>query len=95
MKISDLARYQRISKASISESIKLLVEHGWIKKIYDPEDKRVILLQVTDEGKEMMKSMWNKVSASLSKQLKQLPDNELEIIRESLRIMSNKFLKEN
>jgi hypothetical protein len=43
----------------------------------------------------MMKSMWNKVSASLSKQLKQLPDNELEIIRESLRIMSNKFLKEN
>ncbi len=95
MKISDLAKCQNISKASISESIKLLVDHGWITKIQDPKDKRVILLQVSAEGKEMMRSVRDKVSVVLSKQMKQIPDDELLTVRDSLRILSNKFLKEN
>lgn len=95
MKISDLAKYQRISKASISESIKLLVDRGWITKVQDPVDRRVTLLKVSEDGKAIMKTMWNKVDVHLTRQLKQIPECDLQTIRESLKIMSDKFLKDN
>ena len=95
MKISDLARFQNVSKASISESVKMLFERGWIVKTHDPLDKRIVSLQVSQDGKRQMEEMHEKLRTNIKKKLSQTPENELLIIKESLKILSEKFIQNN
>jgi DNA-binding MarR family transcriptional regulator len=95
MKISDLAKLQNVSKASISESVKMLFERGWIVKTHDPIDKRVVSLQVSDDGKRQMEEMHERMRTNIKKKLSQTPEKELLIIKESLKILNDKFTTNN
>lgn len=94
MKMSDLAKIQRISKASISESVKLLVDKGWITKTHDPGDKRIIVLKVSADGREILRNMENRLASNLSRQLRQTSDEDLQSLHRSLQLLRSLYLKE-
>ena len=92
MKISDLAKLQNISKASISDSVKMLYERGWVVKIEDPQDRRIVFLKVSEDGKKRMDEMLEKLRQIIKGKLSKTPERELFIIHESLRILSDRFI---
>ena len=92
MKISDLAKSQNISKASISDSVKMLYERGWVVKIEDPQDRRIVFLEVSEDGKKRMEEMFEKLRQIIQSKLSQTPERELLVIHESLRILSDRFI---
>lgn len=92
MKISDLAKLQNISKASISDSVKMLYERGWVVKIEDPLDRRIVFLMVSDEGRKRMEAMFEKLRQIIKSKLSHTPERELLVINESLRILSDRFI---
>lgn len=52
--LSELAEKQRVSRPTMSNSISTLVERGWVKRVRDPHDRRMVLIELTPAGREML-----------------------------------------
>jgi MarR family 2-MHQ and catechol resistance regulon transcriptional repressor len=50
--LSEIGRVLNISKPYMTVLIDDLMEKGWIKRGYDPDDRRVILVTITPSGKK-------------------------------------------
>ncbi|OPX62015.1 MAG: transcriptional repressor MprA [Methanoregula sp. PtaU1.Bin006] len=50
--ISEIGRALYISKPYMTVLIDSLMEKGWIEKRHDPDDRRVILVSITPDGKK-------------------------------------------
>ncbi len=48
--LGELAERCEITRQGASLQVQYLVEHGWVRRIPDPNDRRSALLEVTDEG---------------------------------------------
>ena len=94
MRVSDLAIHENVTKASISVSVKLLVEKGWVCRVEDASDHRVTFLEVTEEGKRILDEIQTELISTIREKLGQLPDSELTVIASALNIMSGAFSPE-
>lgn len=94
MRVSDLAMHENVTKASISVSVKLLVEKGWVRRVEDTSDLRVTFLEVTEEGRRTLDEIQMDLISTIREKLGQLPDSELTIIASALNIMSGAFSPE-
>lgn len=70
--IRKLARITKKEPATITKSIQRLEASGYIKKISDPNDKRIIKIYVTDLGKK------------ISKEINDILTNELKLYKNIL-----------
>lgn len=55
MPVSQLAALHGISKASVSQTLGSLEKRGYIERRIDPRDHRVVLVRLTDEGREIIR----------------------------------------
>lgn len=53
--ISEIGRALYISKPYMTVLIDSLMEKGWIRRGHDPDDRRVILISITPEGKKHLR----------------------------------------
>jgi DNA-binding MarR family transcriptional regulator len=51
---TDLSRYQRVSKNTISSLLRGLEEQGLIRRNLDPDDYRIFRIQLTPTGRELI-----------------------------------------
>ena len=49
--LSELAERCNMTRSGASLQVQYLVEHGWVRRLPDPADRRSALLEVTDEGR--------------------------------------------
>jgi DNA-binding MarR family transcriptional regulator len=49
--LSELAERLNVTRQGASLQVQYLVEHGWVRRIPDPADRRSALLEVTDDGR--------------------------------------------
>ncbi len=52
--LSALAEKQAVSLPTISNSVSVLVERGWVKRVHAPHDRRVVLLELTSDGRAIL-----------------------------------------
>lgn len=52
-KMSDLANTLSLSYASATNLINRLVESGLVNRYDDPDDRRVVIVELTDKGREI------------------------------------------
>lgn len=69
--INLIAGEMEVSDATVSDSIKVLVKRGLLRKISDELDKRIRYVEITQEGKLLVKKIEKKVQI-------QFPDIKLE-----------------
>lgn len=56
-RVSDLARRLRIAPRSATEVVDSLEERGLVRRSPCPEDRRAVLVEVTDDGREMARQI--------------------------------------
>lgn len=54
VKLSALANSMGQSLPALSQRVKLLEDIGYVRRIPDPSDRRIMGIQLTDEGKEVL-----------------------------------------
>jgi DNA-binding MarR family transcriptional regulator len=89
--VSDLAEKSRVSLPTISRKIDLLVEKGMVTRRRDPEDRRALVLEITDEGQRVMEQHRQHANLQLSKYLESLTEEELLQIMQSLKLLRKAF----
>ncbi|WP_407306152.1 MarR family winged helix-turn-helix transcriptional regulator [Desulfosporosinus sp. SB140] len=57
IKVSDLSAQLQITPAGVTHTINSLEEGGYIERLADPTDGRVVLVRATEKGKEIIEHM--------------------------------------
>ena len=56
-KMSDLAHVMNVTTAAMTGIVDRLVRERCLERVYDPEDRRIIKVRLTDKGSELVKKI--------------------------------------
>jgi DNA-binding MarR family transcriptional regulator len=87
MKMSELASYLSLSYASATNLINRLVEGKLVKRYDDPLDRRVVMVELTDKGKEITDNIKEIHKEVFYRNCSSLSDKEIKTLIEGLNIL--------
>ena len=91
--ISNVGRQLHISKPNMTPLIDKLVEDGWVKRSRSDKDRRIINIEITGEGKKFLFEARKVVEVNIKENLKNLNENDLNILNDSLENIKKLVLK--
>jgi DNA-binding MarR family transcriptional regulator len=89
--VSQLADIKHISRAAISRTVDVLATKGLITRIPNPNDRRYINLVLTEEGKDLLRTIYDDVGNWMESQLALLDKSELQNIITALEALNRAF----
>lgn len=91
--MSTLGKALNISKNQMTIKMDELYDEGLIERIPDENDRRILRIVLTDEGKKRIKESHETVITDMNQLLSSLDDNELEELSNSIKVIKNVVLK--
>jgi DNA-binding MarR family transcriptional regulator len=85
--VSEIAEQQSVTMATMSNSVNTLVERGWIQRIPVSYDRRMVKVELTPAGKQILMDGQRRLEDMFSQRLEHLPLQELEELRIGLGIL--------
>lgn len=82
--ISAVSKSLQLSPSMLTNIIDQLEVRGYIQRVRSTNDRRVILIEITDSGKEVLESMPDSLNKKLLRNLDELKVKDKENILESL-----------
>lgn len=56
-RMTDIARYLKVSTAAVTGIIERLVRCGYVSRVFDPADRRIIKVKLTSKGEALAKKV--------------------------------------
>ncbi|HLR27592.1 MAG TPA: MarR family transcriptional regulator, partial [Ruania sp.] len=84
-RVSDLARRLRIAPRSATEVVDSLEERGLVRRSPCPEDRRAVLVEVTEDGREMARQIERARADARAAVFDRLTSSEQQELRHLLR----------
>ena len=84
---ADLAREQSTDTGSMTRMIERLVRKGHLRRVRDPEDRRVVRLELTDSGRSLARKLPPVAVKVLNQHLRGFSKTEFEQLKTFLRRM--------
>ncbi len=84
---SELAEHEKVQPPSITRVIASLEERGLIQRLPHPTDRRQVVLNVTDQGRDVVRRLRKLREAWLAQRLRELTPAERAVLREALPIL--------
>ena len=85
--VSELAAMQRVSVPTMSNSVSILVERGWAERVRDMADRRRVVIDLTEQGRDVLRMIHDQLEAGLVSFCETLTPQECESFHTSLRAM--------
>jgi len=85
--LSELAVQQAVSLPTMSNSISVLVERGWVNRVPSQDDRRQVLLELTPDGRAMLSKMKSEAEARIVELLDDLSPKDLKDLSAGLAIL--------
>ncbi|WP_341529148.1 MarR family transcriptional regulator [Nostoc sp. UHCC 0302] len=89
--LSDLADHLGITSATASATTERLVQRNLVQRSHHPQERRRIVLNLTDEGKYHLQQALDHTRAHIGDLLKGLTAEEISHIEEVLALLKNVF----
>ncbi len=86
-RITELADQLDVKPSAVTVMIDRLVKAGYVTRGHDPSDRRVILAELTDEGRDIMNVAVQKGQAIIEGYMSALTEDERRIVTELLEKM--------
>ena len=87
MRMGDLATILQKNISTATGIIDRLVEHKLVKREEDPEDRRVVVVSITAEGRQLCDALWQNNRDRFAKILSRLSTDELKIVAQAMNIL--------
>jgi DNA-binding MarR family transcriptional regulator len=91
--MSGIGRQLYISKPSMTTLADTLIENGWIERHNNPDDRRVINLSITTQGKKHLQQAFEIYRSDVKKLISGLDDRDLQHLSASLEDIRQIFTK--
>lgn len=89
--LTELTDVMSVSAASLSRTITVLEERGWVTRQRSEDDRRVVKIHITDEGHQILTDIEARTEEFLAKMLAHLSDNDLVKLMDGLDILIGAF----
>jgi DNA-binding MarR family transcriptional regulator len=76
--VKELAEISSVTSGAITQFIDALVERGLVGREGDPNDRRIVLLKLTEQARSQMEQVRKETFASMSKVFEALTDEDIE-----------------
>lgn len=93
MSMSDMGRKICMSKPGMTCITDRLIDEGKLERTYDVNDRRIINISLTEEGKSFMKKHREEEKENIRKNLSKLSDDDLEALCASLDKLKDIIMK--
>jgi len=93
--VSELATCQAVALPTMSRTVSVLVERGWVTRTGDPEDRRRVQVRITDEGWAVFDGLRARAQARLAARLAVLTAEEREQVLAGLEVLEKAFTTED
>ena len=93
LSISEVGKKLYISKPNMTSLVDSLIEEGFVTRIDDKNDRRIIHIKITENGKKEAKELFNNAKEIIKGNLAQLDEKDLEDLHESIIKIKNIFSK--
>ncbi len=78
MTMSAAAAMIKVSNQQMTKIVNTLVEKGFIKRLYDPKNRRIVLIQITSAGKKNINQLYNDISSFFTSRGVIIDDKDLD-----------------
>jgi len=85
-KMSELSDVLKTTKSNITNLVDILERSGYLSRVRSREDRRVVMVKLTKEGKRLYEKLLDSFDSLIKKVISKIPDEDLEEF-------SNGFLK--
>ncbi|MGB7340422.1 MAG: MarR family transcriptional regulator [Phototrophicaceae bacterium] len=89
--LTELADVMSVSAASLSRTITVLEERGWVLRQRSEEDRRVVKINITDEGHQILAEIETRTEDFLADTLAHLSASDLAKLMDGLDILIGAF----
>ncbi|MBG1271006.1 MarR family winged helix-turn-helix transcriptional regulator [Nostoc sp. WHI] len=89
--LSDLAEHLGVTCATASATTERLVQRDLVQRIDDPQERRRVLLNLTQEGKDQLKQSQDQTRTHIADLLEGLTPEQVSHIEEGLALLKNVF----
>jgi DNA-binding MarR family transcriptional regulator len=76
--VKELAEISSVTSGAITQFIDALVERGLVEREGDPNDRRIVLLKLTEQARRQMEQVRKEHFVSMSKVFEALTDEDIE-----------------
>lgn len=84
MTMSELAIEMKISKQQLTPIIAKLMETGLVTKQEDENDRRVVRIEITEQGRSIHQTLFKQIKINFTEKLSDIPEEELDELRQLL-----------
>ena len=82
-RIGELVENAGLAQPTITLLVGEAEGNGWVRRVPDPHDRRVVNVHITDEGRRVLEQARNNVRSALLGPLAAMPDAELDRLWEA------------
>jgi DNA-binding MarR family transcriptional regulator len=86
-RITELAARERVTQPAITLLVNRLAERGWVERHSHPEDRRVVMVELTAEGRNIQERLRAEYSALLHEDMATLPDADVRTLARAIEIL--------
>lgn len=92
-KMADIARMMKITLPALSQVVTRLVRRGMILRREDPEDRRIVNLELTPQAETLLQKHFERKRARVQAMWKQLQPGDREKALEGLHLLAEAALR--
>ena len=85
--LGELAAAERIQPPSMTRTVSALEERGLVVREADADDRRLVIVRLSDEGKQMLAADRRRRDAWLNHRLRELTSDEREVLRRAVPVL--------
>lgn len=85
--LGDLAAHERVQPPSMTRIVSSLEQLGLVARVPHPDDRRQVVISLTEQGAELLAADRRRRDAWLAQQLKTLTPDERDILRKAVPIL--------
>ena len=86
-RITDLAAREAVTQPAVTLLVNRLERRGWVQRAPDPDDRRAVLVTLTEQGDEVFEQLRSEYRALLHEEMATLPDRDVETLASAVDIL--------
>lgn len=84
LRMTDVSRFMMVSKPAATQAVNRLVEQGYVERVDDPGDRRVVYIQPTETGKRRFEAELEQRMSMMRRAVARIGEEKGQLLAELL-----------
>ena len=89
--LTELAASQNVTLPTMSNTVALLEQRGWVSRSRSPHDRRVVIVELTAGGRDVLARITEQAAAEIERRMASLTGAELDALAAGLAVLGRMF----